>query len=225
MRSTVFAAAASSVVALMGFAGAANASATIDLIWVGSGTATTSILATSSNITLQVILTAGPAGSTGAGVSVDYSAAVGTLSVIGYASTPSAGLDSALPLTVGDTIDTGSQVQNINSLALIPFLFGVGITDGQSHQLGTVTFHTDVFVIGMFEIQSGLFGPTDDVLNLNGDIINATTTFNSASLNIIPEPGGLELQGLGLAMLSLLSRRRSGCRAPLVPFSRRGVRP
>ena len=225
MRSTVFTAAASSVAALVGFAGAANASATIDLIWAVSGTATTSILATSSSITLQVILTAGPDGSQGAGVSVDYSSAGGTLSVIGYASTPSAGFGSALPITVGDTIDTGSQIQNINSLALIPFGFGTGITDGQSHQLGTVTFHTDVLVIGMFEIQSGLFGPTDDVLNLNGDVINATTTFNSASLNIIPDPGGFELLGLGLVMLAVLSRRRSRCRTPLVPYLRRDVRP
>ena len=42
MRSTVFAAAASSVAALVGFAGAANASATIDLIWADTGTDTIS---------------------------------------------------------------------------------------------------------------------------------------------------------------------------------------
>ena len=221
MRSTVFAAAVGSVVALVGFAGAANASATIDLIWAGSGTATTSILATSSNITLQVILTAGPDGSAGAGISVDYSAAVGTLSVIGYASTSGGGL----PLTIGLTTDTGSRINNINSLALIPLGLGTGITDGQSHQLGTVTFHTDALVIGMFEIRVDTNGPTDGVLNLAGDEIQATSTFNSAFLIIIPEPGGLELLGLGLAMLALPRRRRSRCRAPLVPYLRRDVRP
>ena len=224
MRLSVFAAAASSVAALVGFAGAANASATIDLIWAVSGTATTSILATSSNITLQVILTAGPAGSAGAGVSVDYSAAVGTLSVIGFASTPSA-FGGALPLTVGATTDLGSRIDNINSVALISSGLGTGLLAGQSHQLGTVTFHTDVLGIGMFEIQSGIFGPTDGVLNLAGDEIQLFSTFNSAFLNIIPEPGGFELLGLGLAMLALLCRRRSRCRTPLVPYLRRDVCP
>ena len=38
MRLTVFAAAVGSVVTLVGFAGAANASATIDLIWAATGT-------------------------------------------------------------------------------------------------------------------------------------------------------------------------------------------
>jgi len=220
MRSTVFAAAASSVAALVGFAGAASASATIDLIWAGSGTATTSILATSSDITLNVILTAGPAGSSGAGVSIDYSTAVGTLSVIGYMATPG----SAFPISFIPPIDTGSRVEAINTIALIFSGIGTGLQDGESAQLGTVTFHPDVFVIGMFEIQSDVNGGSDSILDFDGNVILGAT-FNSASLNIIPEPGGLELQGLGLAMLSLLRRRRSGCRAPLVPFSRRDVRP
>ena len=55
-----------SVVALVGFAGAANASATIDLIWTATGTDTSPIdVQVSSNITLEVILTAGPGGSLG----------------------------------------------------------------------------------------------------------------------------------------------------------------
>ncbi|MCH7643847.1 MAG: hypothetical protein IH974_03345 [Myxococcales bacterium] len=88
MRLTGFAAAVGSAVALMGFAGAANASATIDLIWADTGTNEITRVNSSSAITLQVILTAGPNGSQGAVVSVDYSAALDTLSVLGYASTP-----------------------------------------------------------------------------------------------------------------------------------------
>ncbi|MCH7645124.1 MAG: PEP-CTERM sorting domain-containing protein [Myxococcales bacterium] len=202
-----FAVAVGSAVALAGFAGAANATATIDLIW-DDGSVTFEGLNTSETITLSVILTAGPAGSTGAGVSVDYSAAVGKLSVIAFSSTPSAGLDSALPLSVGDTIDTGSQVQNINSLALIPFLFGVGILEGQSHQLGTVTFHKETLVNEEFELLVGVFGPTDDVLDLDGNVINATTTFNSAFLINVPEPGALPMLILGLGGLSLVGRGR-----------------
>ncbi len=116
MRSTVFAAVGSAV-ALVGFAGAANASATIDLIWATSGRDTTSNVNVSSAITLQVILTAGPGGSVGAGVSVDYSAALAKLTVLGYASTPSVGNDSPLPLTLGTTINTGSRIENISATA------------------------------------------------------------------------------------------------------------
>ena len=197
MRSTVFAAAASSVAALVEFAGAANASATIDLIWADTGTNEISAVATSSAITLQVILTAGPNGSIGAGVGVDYSAALGTLSVLGFASTPSEGADSPLPLSFSRTTDTGSRVETINSLALSPPFFGTGLSAGQSHQLGTVTFHKAFFISGIFEIQSDVDSPIDGVLDGAGNEIQVDTTFNSAFLvNVVSEP---DFDGDGVA--------------------------
>ncbi len=87
MRLTVFAAAVGGVVALVGFAGAANASATIDLIWADTGTNVVSNVNVSSAITLQVILTAGPTGGLGGFVSVDYRAALPPLTAAGFAST------------------------------------------------------------------------------------------------------------------------------------------
>ncbi len=189
MRSTGFAAAAvGSAVALVGFAGAANASATIDLIWAASGTDQITLANTSSAITLQVILTAGPNGSVGAGVSVDYSGVLPKLTVLGFASTPSEGADSPLPLVVGTTTDTGSRIENINS-ASFPFFIGTGLSAGQSHQLGTVTFHKSLFLNGVFEIRSDANGPTDEVLNLFGDVITGTSTFNSAfMINLHGDP-------------------------------------
>jgi len=182
MRSTVFAAAASSVAALVGFAGAANASATIDLIWGDSDTNQLSGVVTSSGITLRVIMTAGPNGTTGGVVSVDYSAALGKLAVLGYANTPSEGNDSPLPLTVGTTINTGSRVEGINSIAVPPFGLGTGLAEGQSHQLGTVTFHKSALLNGTFEIRSDANSPEDGVLDIDGNAIISTTTFNSAFL-------------------------------------------
>ena len=58
---------------------------------------------------------------------------------------------------------------------------------GESHQLGTVTFHKDALIAGTFELRSGVFGPTDDVLDLSGRVINDTTTFNSAFLVNVSE--------------------------------------
>ena len=193
MRSTVFAAAASSVAALVGFAGAANASATIDLIWADTGMNEISGVNTSSAITLQVILTAGPNGSVGAGVSVDYSAALSTLSVIGYASTPG----GQLPHQLGSTTDSGTQINNIISACASSTQACNGLMAGESHQLGTVTFHKDALIAGTFELRSGVFGPTDDVLDRSGRVISDTATFNSAFLvNVVPEP---DFDGDGIA--------------------------
>ncbi len=176
MRLTGFGAAVGSLVALVGFAGAANASATIDLIWAASGTDETGFSVNdSSAVTLQVILTAGPNGSQGAGVSVDYSMAPG-LSVITFAAT----VGGPLPLLLGTPYDTGSRIENINSAAFVPYV-GTGLAAGQSHQLGTVTFHKGYGLgSGFFEIRSDANGPTDDVLDLAGNVITSTTTFNSA---------------------------------------------
>ena len=180
MRSTVFAAAASSVAALVGFAGAANASATIDLIWADTGTNQISSGNSSSAITLQVILTAGPNGSQGGSVSVDYSDALGKLAVLGFANTPGG---AALPFAFDRTTDTGSRIEGINAFCLPMIGILPCLPAGQSWQLGTVTFHKDVFVAETFEIRSGVFGPVDDVLDGDGNVITDTTTFNSAFLN------------------------------------------
>ncbi len=208
MRSTVFAAAVGSVVALVGFAGAANASATIDLIWADTGTNEITDVNSSSAITLQVILTAGPNGSRGAEVSVDYGAALGKLVVIGFASTPSdpeTG-DNLLPLAFQMPINTGSRIENISSFSSPPDM-GTGLAASQSHQLGTVTFHKSALLIGTFEFRSDADGAGNGVLDLAGNLITAETTFNSAFLINIPEPGGLELLGSGIAVLAFLYRR------------------
>jgi hypothetical protein len=125
-----------------------------------------------------VILTAGSGGSLGAGVSVDYSGVVG-LSVVSFASTEG----GPLPLMLGTTTDTGSRVENINSGAFPAAYLGTGLSAGQSHQLGTVTFSKGAHVgNGTFEIRSDAAGPTDDVLDLNGKVITGTTAFQSAYL-------------------------------------------
>jgi hypothetical protein len=195
----------SSALALVGFAGTAQASATIDLIWIdvsdvdGDGNpiclrlaerncprlgTMLSSVAVTDNITLGVIITAGRGGLLGAGVSVDYRDALPTLSVIDFAR-----LDTELylPARLGVADDeTLGWVQNINAVALIFSGIGIGLPAGQSAYLGTVTFHKDRMVGGLFEIGVGVDGPigTDGVLSLfpHGAEISSTSTFNSAFL-------------------------------------------
>ena len=188
MRLSEFAAAVGSAVALVGFAGAANASATIDLIWADTGTKEISGVNSSSQITLQVILTAGPNGASGAAVSVDYSAALGKLAVRRFRNTPG----GPLPVDTREPFDTGSRVEFINSFSLPPFL-GTGLSVGQSHQLGTVTFHKSGLVNGFFVIEADTNGFSEGVHDIIGADISATTTFNSAFLINVPEPAVISL--------------------------------
>jgi len=229
-----FAVAMGSVVALVGFAGAANASATVDLRWIDisvtnamgnpiclnaaqrpcpdAGTGTTiSSVATTESITLVVILTAGPAGSLGGGVSVDYGELVGLASVTGFQSLKtkkSTNTDAWLPLTIGTTTDQPTFIDNINAAASPPTDAGIGLPAGQSAYLGTVSFHQDTIVNGTFEVSVGVTGDTDDILDFNGGVISATTTFNSAFLVNVPEPGALSLLVLGVGGMLLAGRGR-----------------
>jgi hypothetical protein len=169
----------------VGFAGAANASASINLIWAATGTnqigGFTSPLLLSSSIILRVILTGSPAGSIGSGVSVDYSGALPSLTVLSFASTPGA---PHLPGTLGTTTNTGGRIVNLNASAA-PFAgTGIGLPPGFSAQIGTITFQNVGSPTGMFEIRPDANSPTDGVLNSKGRNIGATTTFNSAFVTI-----------------------------------------
>jgi hypothetical protein len=106
---------------------------------------------------------------------------------------------------------------------------GIGLEAGQSHQLGYVTFIISQLFIGTYEIQSDADGPSDGVLDGDGNEIlpKSDITFNSAFLTIgvprnpprskgggtpipgpIPEPSALPVLGSGIAALALLYRRR-----------------
>jgi hypothetical protein len=200
-----FATAVVSAVALVGFAGAAGASATIDLLWATNDADTIGPGVPDSNAAvLRVILTAGDLGSQGAGVSVDWSQT--DLEMVSFLSTPG----GALPASLGTTTTTGSRVENINSAAIIFIGLGTGLTAaGQSHQLGTVTFHKSADVgNGTFEITSDANGPSDGVLDLDGNAITDTTLFNSAFLINVPEPGAVSLLVMGLGGVLLAGRGR-----------------
>jgi hypothetical protein len=190
------------LVALAGFAGSASASATIDLIWAATGTDTISgAQATSTDIVLNVVLTAGAADSLGASVSIDYSALGAAGSVFAFGSTL---FTPPLPWGLATASDTGSEILNINAGAAGP----PGLAAGNSYLLGTITFALNG-TPGSFNIFPYIDVPTgDDILDGNGDVISGTTAFNSGTA-VVPEPGTLSLLGMGLGGLYVVGRRSS----------------
>jgi hypothetical protein len=222
-----FAAAAGSVVALAVFAGAAHASATIDLIWLDTGTNEIELNGyLDHEIQLNVILTAGPTGSEGAAVSVDFSS-IGEAALVLLAerdppnsnptprNTPSRSPDDPpeLPIELESPQIRGDRVELINSVCVCDLDLGTGLEAGRSHRLGIVTFNVDSLALlellpgENYEIKSDADGPSDAVLDGDGNAILPLTeiTFNSA---FVPEPSALPVLGSGTAMLALLYRRR-----------------
>ena len=198
-----------SLVAVLGFAGSANADATVDLLWGGVSSAITGPDGSSTTLVLAVVITAGASGVESFGLTVDYSSAAGKLAVIGY--TNSANLGGGVPifpLTLGLTADTGTSVTNINAGSLPVAFLGTGLFAGQSFLAGTITFHKAAGV-GTFSLTPGILpASTDDIIGFGGGVISATTTFNGASITNIPEPGTVSLLGLGLGALAVAGRRR-----------------
>jgi hypothetical protein len=230
-----FAVAMGSLVALAGFAGTANASATIDLIWIDvTGTTSTgailcyrtfarncpqngpitSSVVDSDSITLLVQITAGPGGILGAGVSVDYdglTAAGGGpgVTVTGFQSMTTTIPGFYLPTDLGPTTNIPPFIDSINAVGA-PFLTqGIGLPAGATAYLGTVTFHETNLVNGTFDVTVGTTGATDGVQRLSDNAnIDDTTTFNSAAVVNVPEPGALSLLVMGLGGMLLAGRGR-----------------
>jgi len=199
-----FAAVVVSAVALVGFAGAANASATVDLFWGANGadpdgTTEIDMLNTGDQATAQVILTAGPLASLGGGISIEYSGLSAALDVIGFASTPNAPLNVGL----GFPVDTGHSIQNIGAGGFSP------LAAGATFQLGTITFQRNAAAAaGVLEVPVLVaIGTSDGILNGNGIDISATTLFHSAFVNV-PEPGAISLLVMGLGGVLLAGRGR-----------------
>jgi hypothetical protein len=185
------AAAAGSAVALVGFAGAAQPSATIDLIWDDTGTNEIDDSG-DQEIQLNVILTAGPGGSDGAGVSVDFSS-FGELAEAALVvnlgtplNTPSRAPDPLLlPIELEYPLIRIPRVELINSVCICDLDLGIGLEAGQSHRLGFVTFNISQFPLGRYEIRSDADGASDGVLDGDGNGFPPETeiTFNSAFID------------------------------------------
>ena len=140
-----------SLAMLIGFAGSAGASATVDLLWNG----TTSVLTntpSSSALNLQIVLTAGPLGVSAYALTVTYDPTV--VSVVSFADTSGAA-DPNFGITPGSIVDNGTSLQSFSGLANPIFGLGTGLNAPNSTVIGTMVFHTLVPIVGTFQITPG----------------------------------------------------------------------
>jgi hypothetical protein len=203
MMRKFFAAAVASAVALVGFAGSAIASATIDLLWP-DGTTMTDLVNEGDSAVVNVVLTAGPNSSDGGGLSIDYSSALGILQVTAVSATHAAPLSGT---GLGEPTDnpTTGIISNMND-----FCFGLNcLVAGSSYLMGTITFQRtgavgsgDKEIVPFVDTTS-----TDGLLDGLGSDVSSTSTFNSAFVNV-PEPGAISLLVMGLGGMLLAGRGR-----------------
>jgi hypothetical protein len=191
-----------SMLALVGFAGAANASATVDLLW-GNGADSITDVPVGSNITANVQLTAGPNGISSVSLSVDYSdaGAAGSVSVVAFSCIAGGGFDFCL----SQGTDSGSQINSISAAA-----FGGGMAPGSSHVMGTVTFQKVANPDGDFVFPVGALVAADDIFDGQSPGVNITdtSTYNPAFLVNVPEPGAISMLVMGLGGMLLAGRGR-----------------
>jgi hypothetical protein len=203
---TILVGVVSSLVALVGFASTANASATLDLIWAGNSS-TSQTIATSDSTTLNLILT-NDATNIGGSVSVDYSGILGKYALVSFVNNPNGAALGYLPITLAEPVDNGSVIVGFTAAALPPYV-GTGLPGGQSYLLGTMVFH---------KVGAGSGGTINVVLGINDSVSLGTgagtlpasqVQLGSATLNNVPEPGTVSLLALGLAGLALAGHRKN----------------
>jgi hypothetical protein len=216
------------VASLIGFAGSAGATATVDLIWTatsgtGAGVGTSSIDAASGDtLTLAILLTAGTEGISSYGISVSFDP--GALDQLNVTSATEFGLKptitcSPFPSCFFDSPTMSNFTPGVSgimdsSTVATGFVYtfeagtlGSGLLDTfGAFQIGEIVFSANSST-ATTSLAAGFFVVGVDAAYDNGGL-PVVTTFNGAAADVFgPEPGTATLLGLGLVGLAVAGRR------------------
>jgi hypothetical protein len=161
--------------ALLGFGGAASAEVTISLIWQATGTNEIVDPLVSSSLVLDIVLNGGTTGSHGGGLTVEYGGS-GKLTVTDFQSNP----DGAFGQTLSTTVDTGTQVRNINGLSF------QRVAIDSSVRLGSIVFHkeavsspTTLHLTALYTFTDGIDDGDPTLGSLDPDNFGTATLVNT----------------------------------------------
>lgn len=222
------------VAACLFVAGSAGAAMTVDLVWLDNSATTLTVSAgdtgnhacdgfnnSAAGRCMKVVLT------------VDESAFLSQQSVswsnsIGLTAAHAAMFPKFQAIAVGKNSDPFGPFPNahfptngINNPVGIISSFAAGVTaagadpnvtylGAGTYTLGTIVWDVSSTVVGSHLIDNIIVGGLDGFIDSTGGIVNSIVTLNTATLNVVPEPGTASLLGLGLLGLLVASRRRSG---------------
>jgi hypothetical protein len=179
----------------LGFGASAANAASIDVIWQVSGTASTSVLA-STTVVGNIVLT-------------PTTALVGGGSVIELSADTTGGLAYVVSnqtlvtgwIVLGGPIPAPPHIENVIAQG---DLLGFGAPVASPTVIGTITVHAGA-TSGTVTVSNS--GPADDIFSGPTSVIGEYV-FNPGTVTIIPEPTTATLLGLGLMGLTVAGRPR-----------------
>ena len=180
----------------------AQATNTVNLVWTsttGTGTTGSSTIdaAMGDTLTLTVSIQVDTAGIAGWATSYSWSPGVinHQLSVLNGA--------NGYQVTGNGAVSNGAG--NAPGQLAGSFIFG-GINGPATITQGDMTFVAGM--VGSTSITTSVSDPVDGIANIEQQMATGNTTFNSATINVVPEPGTAALLALGLGAPPLSGRRR-----------------
>jgi hypothetical protein len=188
----------------LAFSVATAQASSVNVIWQGSGTATTLVPTSTVSVTGNIVLTIGAGdsqmGGGGGGAVIELSAdSTGGVTITGHSQTTLTGW-----INLGPSPPADPHSENVQSQG---DLLGYGqiVLPGASVIIGTITVHVNGGASGTVTVSNS--GGADVIFGNSVTDITGQFTWGAGTV-IIPEPTTASLLGLGLFGLTVAGRRR-----------------
>jgi hypothetical protein len=195
------------VAALSLVAFTANAG-TVSIEWAGTGGSNSISVSPGATVVATIFLDATAEGGTNSyGISVDFDTELGNVLALQSATEfLPAGMQLNFTPGITNVVDSGAGTSGVVGSIEAGALFGSPVT-ATKFAIGTIAFLANS--VGTTVLNSGFFNPGVDGYNDINGTPAAITSFGTASITVVPEPGTAALVGLGMLGLAIAGRKRS----------------